>query len=481
MSYVIATNVVTFLLSLISIPLLTKGLGASLFGIWSLLETTVKLIVPFATLYLSSGIVRFLAGEKDSRIVKEDFFSACTVVFISGTIFSLLLFSLADYLALYIFKDTGAASYIKFGSALVLINSLYPVLLAFFRMQRKIGLYSTLDVTYNISQVSLIVAAIMTGYSLGGVITAFMVSGILVIVISLSIIFRQIGGHVPRFSNMKSYLKWGIPLTPNLAILWIISVSDRYMISYFLGTASVGIYSASYALGQYASFILIPLGIVLYPTLSKHYNEGNPEQAGKYLSYSFKYLMTITIPAAFGLSILAKPLLRILTTPEFVTGSNVVPWVAFGALLYCFYYMCLYVIQLEGKTYLTVRLLGTSAIANIILNLVLIPRMGIVGAAIATFIAYGVLGALSLLVTRRYLKFDLSLPLIGKSILASAMMTLCIWAIRPESISLVIVTILAGVIIYFGVMLLLRSFSRQELHFFSTFIRDNIRTILKLA
>jgi O-antigen/teichoic acid export membrane protein len=430
-------------------------------------------------LSLNASIVRFLSAEEDAGKVREDFFSACSIVIISGVAFSLLLFFLSDYLAASIFKDAGSSSFIKLGSALVLINSLYPVLLAFFRMRRKIGLYSILNFVQDVLQFGLVVTAILLGYKLGGVITAFIISGILVIMISLFIISRQTGFQLPKFSHMKSYLKWGIPLTPTAAIMWIIVVSDRYIVSYFLGVSAAGVYSAAYVMGQYASFVMVPLGIVLYPTISKTYDGGNRDETSNYLKYSLKYLMMIVVPAAFGLSILAKPLLRIFTTPEFVVGSSVVPFVAFGAVLFSFYQICVYILQLVGKNQIIVVLLGTSATLNVILNLVLIPHIGIVGAAIATLIAYGVLGLLTLLVTRRYLKFDLCILFILKSLLSSAIMTLCIWLINPGTLTMLIISIFTGVIIYFVMLVLLRALSRAELAFFINFIKSHIRGVFK--
>jgi O-antigen/teichoic acid export membrane protein len=475
--YVILVNLAILVLGLIQIPILTKGLGTTLYGTWSLIAVTVSLIVPFAMLGFGTSIVRFLAAETNIGKIRNDFFSACVIVFISGAAFSLLLFFLSDYLAVSIFKDTGAASYIRLASVLVLLNSLHTVVLAFFRMRRRIGLYSILNLFYSALQVGLITAAILLGYKLNGVIVVVIINGVLFNLATLLIILRQVGFQLPRFSHMKSYLKWGVPLTPNAAILWIINVSDKYMVSYFLGISSAGIYSAAYAIGNYASFALMPLGIVLYPTISKTYDEGNREETAKYLKYSFKYLMMLAIPSAFGLSILAKPLLKILTTPEFIAGSTVVPWVASGVVLFCFYQMGIHIIHLVGKTRITVRLLGTAAALNIGFNLLLIPRMGIAGAAIATLIAYGVLGLLTLIVTRRYLKFDLSPLFMAKSVFASAVMALCIWLINPQSLAWVIISILAGTLIYFAVLLAVKGLSRNEITFFINFIKDNIKKI----
>jgi len=476
--YGIGANIALLLFGFIRLPILTKGLGATLYGTWSLINVTISLIVPFALLGLGLAIVRFLAAEKNRGRIREDFLSAYSIVFISGAVFSVFLFLFSDYLAASIFKDINSSFYIKLASILILFNSIDALALAFFRMQKKIGLFTSLNLSRNAFQLGLIVLSLLLGYKLTGVITAIIVSGVLFCLIELFISLRQVGFHIPRFSNMKSYLKWGVPLTPNSALVWIMHVSDRYMVSYFMGITAVGIYSAAYRIGAYASFTLVALSTVLYPTIIKSYEEGNLSETRKYLKYSLKYFMMIAIPSAFGLSILAKPVLSILTTPEFAIGTTVVPFVAFGVILFGLCQICLYIFNIANKTHLTVRLLGTSAALNIILNIILIPRMGIVGAAIATLIAYGVLSILTLLVSRRYLRFDLSITFTLKVILASTIMTLCIWFINPESITLVIISIFAGVLIYSGGLLLVKGLSKSEIAFFVSFARESLRRIL---
>lgn len=81
--YVIGSNIVGFLLGFVQIPILTKGLGATLYGTWSLINVTVALIVPFALISLNIAIVRFLAAEKDEERIREDFFFylLCSIYF----------------------------------------------------------------------------------------------------------------------------------------------------------------------------------------------------------------------------------------------------------------------------------------------------------------------------------------------------------------------------------------------------------------
>ncbi len=472
--YAVGAGIAIALLGFIQLPILTKGLGATLYGTWSLITVTVSLIVPFAILGFQSAIVRFLSAEKERDKISEDFLSACFTVFIVGTIFSFLLYLFSDYLASLIFKDIDSSFYIKLASVLILFNALDGLTLTFFRMQRRIGLYTALNLSRHVLQVGFIVAALLLGYELTGVIIAVIASGAIILAIQLLIILRQTGFRLPHFSNTKAYIRWGLPLTPNFAILWIIHVSDRYLVSYFLGVAAAGIYSAAYTIADYSIFIMSPLGIVLYPTIIKSYEEGKISETRRYLKFSLRYFMMIAIPSAFGLSMLAQPLLSLLTSPEFVAGKTIVPFVAFGAVFFGLYQICLYIIYLANRTHLTLRLLGIAAILNIVLNLLLIPIMGVVGAAIATFIAYGVLGILTTIVSRRYLKFDLGLPFMLKSTIASAIMALCIWLFDPEAVGTVLISAGGGIIIYFGLLLVLKGMSKSEINFFLNFARVNL-------
>lgn len=102
-------------------------------------------------------------------------------------------------------------------------------------------------------------------------------------------------------------------------------------------TKDVGIYTAACGLGNMIYHFLTALGIILFPTVSKSYDDGEIAKTRTYLRYSMKYLMALSIPGAFGLSVLAAPLLRMLTTPEFTSGNAVVPFIVFGLVILAFH------------------------------------------------------------------------------------------------------------------------------------------------
>jgi len=169
--------------------------------------------------------------------------------------------------------------------------------------------------------------------------------------VMLSFIISDIGFKIPKLKNLREYLSFGLPTVPGILSYWIIDSSDRYIIGILLGTAFVGYYSPGYTLGTVILLILAPFSFLLPSVLPKYYDENNKEKVSIFLKYSLKYFLLIAIPAAFGLSLLSKPILMILTTPEIaLNGYMITPFVALSAILYGIYGIISNIIVLEKKT-----------------------------------------------------------------------------------------------------------------------------------
>lgn len=475
--YIVIANVIILVIGIIQFPVLTKGLGPSLYGALSLVTVTVSLVTPFAQLGFTAGIVRFLSPEKNEGVIREDFYSSCILVLLFSLFLSFGVWVFSNKLAVEVLHDIELARYLRLGPVVILNTALSGIALAYFRMRQQIGLFTFFNLVGNVIRVFFVLGVLLLGYSLGEVIWAIIVSGFVENFTAFSLIFHSLKIKLPKFINMKKYLKWGLPLIPSTILVWILSASDRYMVGYFLGTTATGIYSAGYNIGQYACFAIDPINTVLFPVISKTYDKGKIKETISHLEYSLKYLIMIVIPSAFGLSILANPLILTLSTKEFINGTEIVPWIAFSAVFQVFYRVAFHIVTLEGKTINALWLLGVPSITNIILNLITIPVIGTSGAAISTTISYGLLGALTVILTRRYLKFSLNIGFLVKSIAASAVMTGCIWLLHPQTIPLIIVAIIGGIIVYFSVLILIRGFSRNEVNFFVEFIRDILKKL----
>ena len=456
----ILTSLSTFLL----LPIITKTLGTYDYGLWAQINITVSLISPLALMGLSMGLVRFLSSETETKIIREAVYSILFFVTMSGLLASFLLYTFAEPLATFGFKDPGATYFIQAGSLLILLNVIEPVSLFYFRVFRQIQKFSYLTLFETFGKLFFILVLLKMGYGLLGVIAATLLVQGLIFLIALLTIISQIGFIIPRFTYIKEYLQFSLPLTPNALIRWVTESSDRYLVTYFLGLRSVGVYSAACSIGNLIQLFVSPLQLILLPELSKLFDENKMDEVRIYMSHSLRYFLLISIPAVFGLSALAKPLLGILTTEDFISGWVVIPITALSGLLAGIFQIFVNTMFLVKKTKATTYINIIAAVSNVLINLLLIPSVGIVGASLSTLISYFLLAILCMRISLKHFKLDFYFHDIAKSILSSMAMYIFVSHFVISSIFELFEIAGIGLLIYLVVMFLVGGFSDHEIY-----------------
>ena len=448
---------------LILLPILAKTLGAADYGIWSLILVTIALLQPFVVLGLDNSILRFLASKEKYEIT-QSIITAFLIILITGTILSLLIFASADFIAITLLKSPSASSIIKIASPLLILTSLNTIAVGSFRIFSRIKWYFYVVLLQTGLEIGLISFFIVSGHDLIYAIISLLIAGLITFGISLYLIISHTGFATPNFSRFKNYFKYGLPLVPTVIFEFVISSSDRYIIGYYAGAEKVGIYSAAYGIGGTILVCSAYIVYVLRPTLYRLFDEKKKDTVKVYLSQSCRYILMFSIPSAFGLSVLSKPLLSALTIQDFVNeGGIIIPLIAFSSVLYGLEIIFGEVINLFKRTHIFFISFSIIAIINIVLNIFFVPNFGIIGAAITTFIAYCILVTVISYKSRKYMKFELNANFIVKSIFASSIMSILIWFINPTSVFSILISILIGIFTYFSILLLLKGFQKEEL------------------
>jgi O-antigen/teichoic acid export membrane protein len=462
----VLTSLGTFFL----LPIITKTLGTYDYGLWAQINITVSLIAPLALMGLSMGFVRFLSSETETKIIREAVYSILFFVMVSGFLASFLLYTFAEPLATFGFKDPEATYFVKAGSLLILLNVIESISLFYFRVFRQIKKFSYLTLFETFGKLFLILVLLEMGYGLLGVIAATLLVQGTIFLISLLIIISQIGFVIPRFTYMKEYLQFSLPLTPNSLIRWVTESSDRYMVTYFLGLGSVGVYSAACSIGNLIQLFVTPLQLILLPELSKLFDEKKMDEVRIYMSHSLRYFLLISIPAVFGLSALAKPLLGILTTEDFLSGWFVIPIIAFSGILAGIFQIFVNTMFLIKQTKITTYINIVAAVSNVLINFFLIPSVGIVGASLSTLFSYFLMAALCMHISLKHFNFDFYFQDIAKSVLSSMAMYLFVSYFVISSILELFEIAGVGVLIYLVMMFLVGGFSDHELSLIRRYI-----------
>lgn len=195
---------------------------------------------------------------------------------------------------------------------------------------------------------------------------------------------------LPRFDSDVGarYWHYGMPLVPKILAAWIISLSDRYMLALWEPTEQVAGYILSYQLG--GSMVTIPMAFamaVLYPRILRIDREQGGEVALKYTYRLLRHYVRL-IPLMFVLGCAVVIPFMSFFYKAYETNIAVVALIVLAHVILGLTHFLSKEFELNGRTIVISKSVGVAAIVNIALNLMLIPVLGILGAAVATLVAY---------------------------------------------------------------------------------------------
>jgi O-antigen/teichoic acid export membrane protein len=465
--------------SIFLIPIITKALGASIYGAYSLLMITVDLLSTFSLLGLLASLTRFLAGEKKREVIQEGYYSTLFFVIFSSVTVSFFLFYFSQVVSSLIFREPIITSLLKIGVFLIPLQAVIIVNYKFFTAFRKMSRYAVSFALQNFGETLAAALVVLGGYGIREVLYSFIAVRMVIFIVTFVIIVKEIGIKSPRFTFLPQWLKFSLPLMPSSIFVWLVSASDRYLIAFFLNSLMVGIYSAAYGIASILSLFVNPIRMNLAPTLSKLWDENRKNEVKAYFNRSIKYFLMLAIPSAFGLTFLSRQILTVLSRPEIADrGVIVVALVAGATILNSIFSINGQIYFLLKKTKAVALILFISAVVNIVLNIFLIPFWHINGAALSTLIAYFIPAAVASIMLYKELKIFLDLSFLGKSILSSSIMIFFINMVNSQKALALLPIIIFGAGVYFVSLLLLRGIERKEMEFFLTLFSNFFRSII---
>lgn len=457
-------NLLSSLGGVILLPILTKNMPASEYGIWAQVNVTVGLASVVIVLGLTHSMVRFMAATKEKEAIQESFYSMLLLVGFVGLFASLPLYYLSGPLAAMLFDSNIAVTRIL--PLLVFFESLNALLFNYFRTFQRMKLYSFFVFISMYLTIALAYYFVSAGWGIYGATVGLLISKGVIFAIMFSLIIAKIGLRVPKFRMLREQLRFGLPLVPSGLSDWVMNSSDRYVISIFLGTAYVGYYSPGYILGNIILMFINSLGCVLPVVLTKHFDEDRTDAVEAVLGRTLKYFIALALPAVFGLSILSYPILSVLSTEEIAShGYLITPFVAVSMLFFGMASILANIIALVKRTDLSAKIWLLAAALNLGLCILLVPRIGILGAALATLVAFAfVLGSTAYCALRLF-ELRIDLRFISKCFFASLAMSLVLAMSSPEGLVAIFAAIALSAGIYFLVLWFLKGIDDETVQF----------------
>lgn len=465
-----SAHILERLKGLILLPFATKILGTYSYGIWVQVGVIVGLLTPVATLALHGSLLRFFAAEEDKRKIQEGFYSIIFLVLGVSLLLTLCLALLSEPVARAFFD--GERLIVIFAAFVVPLDCLNTVLLVYFRTFRQMKKYSIFVILRTYAELGLLIYVLLAGYGILELVMAMVIARAGIGLAMLGFIVPEIGFTTPKFSRMREFLRFSLPFVPVNMCAWVTSASDRLLISFFMGALFVGYYTPGYGLGGITAMFIVPVTIVLPPYLYKVYEQGKMVQVKGYLSYCLKYYLMLAIPAAFGICVLSRTLLVSLSNPDIARqGYFVAFFIAASVMLNGISNLITLIIASVKKT----RVVGissvTAAAVNFGLNLIFIPWLGILGAAITTLIAQIVNLAIRAKMAFRHFTFPVDWVAILKIAAASVVMAVAIWFFNPAGVVEIVISVIGGVILYGVIIMLSGGLKKEEINLIKSLIK----------
>ncbi|HEX2194082.1 MAG TPA: oligosaccharide flippase family protein [Candidatus Limnocylindria bacterium] len=236
--------------------------------------------------------------------------------------------------------------------------------------------------------------------ALGGLL-ALLVGGGGVMLATAAILARLRRG-APDPELARRALRFGLPLVPHGLAAWVLNLSDRWLIGLLIGLpavaaqAAVGVYTFGYVIGQSIALVAMSFNAAWVPVW---YARGEAEQGPALL----REMTTLAIGGlaflAVGISVVAPEITRLVAALQWgrsaQVAADVVPVVAAASLVYGLYFMLVSTIFLRHRTGILPLMTLVAGMVNVGANVILIPSLGLMGAAWSTLIGYSALTALT--------------------------------------------------------------------------------------
>lgn len=368
------------------VPVYTRLFKPEDYGIINLINTTFLIIGILVVSGLDSAVGRWFYESKEEADHKKTFAGYIWFQFISATIVSLLIIISSPWISGTFFKDAGKPIYLILPAIALITNILPNVLINWYRVHRRPVATVIFTLSQTITTIILtIVFVIVFHMHITGIFAALTISSA---IFSLVAIIRLKGWLSFEWFNkqrLTTMLKFAMPLIPAAVSYWLLNHADSYFIAYFTkSTAEVGLFAVGALVASAMGLVTIAFQQAWGPFAFSIIDDPDAKKvyANVFLLYGY-----ITGLLAALLMLFAPEVLMIFTTPQYYDSAWVAGILGYNLLLIGLSYIAIIGISVRKTTapYGMAMLLAT--ILTIILNVILIPRYGKEGSALATVIA----------------------------------------------------------------------------------------------
>lgn len=371
------------------IPIYTRYLLPADYGMLEILNVSIQVLTIFCLLGVTNGMDKaFLKDANTEEIRKITVTTATVFVLLSSVAILGVCVFFAKKLSALLFGDTRFSFWfaIVFATSFIRLNSHTPLRLL--RAELKSVRYAAIEFTGFVVTIGFtIYFVVVRRLGVVGVLYGDLIGSSTVLLGSLVFLRKYLVRHFSP-AILKQMLRFGVPLVPAMLAFWILRVSDRYFLQYYASPHEVGLYAMGVRFAVILELLFYAPFNYNWPAI--YFRVVKQQNAREEFSSILTYFLLAICFFALAISTFSRPAIHLMTTPAFYGACKVVPVLIISTIFLGIYSNVTVGVGITGKTEYHAMSVVLAALVNIALNFLLIPTHGMLGAAAATAIAYGV-------------------------------------------------------------------------------------------
>ena len=392
-------------LGFISRIIIVRSITQSEYGIYSLALVLTSIFVTISALGLQEGSTRYIAyfrGKKEEGKVRGVISSSIKIALIASIIFSLILFLSSDIISTNVFHSSELSTPLKIFSAAIPFTVLIGIFTSFFRGFDRVepNVYFQ-NILRSIIYISFLAGVILLGLSFLGVLYAYLASVMFTCIAFAIYTIKKLplptssvkeGADADTATAInpigKELLLFSLPLLAVAMLIMIMSWTDILMLGYFKTSDVVGLYNGALPLAHLIPMTLNSMGFIYVPIVSGLYSKKLMGEMRRTYQVLTKWIFSVTIPIFFILFLFPEVVLNFLFGLNYIQAASALRILALGFMFHAFLGLNGLSLLVMGETRFLMLTSLSGAISNVVLNVALIPILGIVGAALASLLSY---------------------------------------------------------------------------------------------
>ena len=414
-------NIVQGVVGLLTIVVFTRVLSPADYGVYALAISATSLVHTATFNWLECAMARFYVAEAEGGRLPGHFSTIYRTFAVMAVGFPLLagvilwLAPMPPPLKLAVGAGLGA----------IIIRSLLKLAQERRRAAGDVSGAAIIDIAQTLGGFVIGAGLAVAGFGGAGPMIGLGAAAMICLVWALPTEFRQARGGAFEAERARLYAAYGLPVSMSLILSLVLATTDRFLLAAYLNETSVGVYHAGYSLANRTLDVMfIWLGMAGGPAAIAAFERGGQAALKTAAHEQASFMLALTLPAAVGLALVARPLADLMVGPGLRDGAaHVTPWIAASALmsgLTTYYFHTAF--TLARRTRLLLLAMAAPALSNLLLNWFLIPRFGLDGALWATLASYALGLIASFGLGRRAMALPIPWRTLGQSGLATAAM-----------------------------------------------------------